>query len=102
MERAADVAPVPLEGVMVRGWECEGVVFVGWEEGVFEGGEMGECVEWARKAARKEARKGRWVGIRLVEVVVVVVVDLGEFMEDVGTVVELVLGGCALCNVFAW
>ena len=50
---------------MVRGWECEGVV---WVE-VGAGGDLGcgwGMEEWARKAARKEAKKGRWVGISVV------------------------------------
>jgi hypothetical protein len=56
---AADVAPVFEDVVMERG--CEGEV-VGWVE---EGGDALPCgmVECARKAARKEAKKGRWVGM---------------------------------------
>ena len=57
---AAEVAPVLEDVVMVRG--CEGEVAAGC---VVEGGEVlgWGIVECARKAARKEAKKGRWVGI---------------------------------------
>lgn len=63
VESAADVAPGFVEAVMVRGCVCE--VEGGWvEAGVGEGEALGcGMEEWARKAARKEAKKGRWVGV---------------------------------------